>query len=586
MSRRAAEVDSLPRSMARCLGLLWQAAPRQVALSVGLMVISGIGTGLKVVLTAWILDYATRTQPSFWSVLPLLIGIGVVVASIDLCIAVRPHVITLIEARCRRRTGLALGEATSRVPYGSFDDPEFHGLLERARHGTQTKLREMIEGVEGLIDGVVTAVALTIALLVINPMLTLAAAIACAPSLITSLRGAQQFYEFKTQQGADDLTRDYLSGLLADPAAAKEIRTNRSQTYLSSLLTRLWGLRINQLQGVLKRRAAAGAGSALLSGIVTTAVAGMIVAGVMSSALSVPAALAAVLGLWELTSSMQMFSWSVGELREDGQYIRDYEWVLERATTEPQPDHDIVPLRRSVVVRDVYFHYPGRTEPVLRGVDLELSVGRITALVGVSGAGKSTLVKLLAGIYPLERGSIRWDGVDSPRHPYVAVQFQDFERYQLPLTTNVEIGDPDHPLLPADLDELATQTGLGEVVAQLPAGTDTWLTRRHPNGVDLSGGQWQRVAVARALRHPSRLLILDEPTSALDALTETRLMDTLDRRHRDRAVLVITHRLSTARRCDDIYVMDQGRIVERGSHDRLLGTERLYSRLWAVRDES
>jgi ATP-binding cassette subfamily B protein len=229
--------------------------------------------------------------------------------------------------------------------------------------------------------------------------------------------------------------------------------------------------------------------------------------------------------------------------------------------------------------------------PVLDGLDLVLPVGTSTALIGVNGAGKTTLVKVLAGIYTPDAGRLRVDRTDlrsvdqNAWQRHFAVTFQDFLRYELTLRDNVAMGAIDHRTDDAGILEALDRVGLGELLTQLPAGLETPLTRSVDGGRELSGGQWQRIALARALfavRHGASVLVLDEPTAQLDARGEAEFYDTFLELTRGVTSLVISHRFSTVRNADRIVVLDGGRITESGTHDELVRLGGVYARMFAV----
>jgi ATP-binding cassette subfamily B protein len=219
------------------------------------------------------------------------------------------------------------------------------------------------------------------------------------------------------------------------------------------------------------------------------------------------------------------------------------------------------------------------------GVDIEIRAGEIVALVGENGSGKTTLAKIVAGLYEPEFGSRHWDGVDAPApdvRASVTVIFQDFVRYQMTLRDNIVISDGDRSPARADAEAAATAAGLARTVLGLPGGMDTMLGRDLDEGVDISGGQWQRVALARALYRDTPLIVLDEPAAALDPRAEHDLFTNVRATLGDRAALLISHRFSSTRMADRIYVMDGGSIVECGTHDELMASAGQYAELYRL----
>ncbi|AOW88283.1 ABC transporter ATP-binding protein/permease [Streptomyces olivaceus] len=266
--------------------------------------------------------------------------------------------------------------------------------------------------------------------------------------------------------------------------------------------------------------------------------------------------------------------------------------LLEPGTRAPGPEGaDAVPGAAPVRFEGVGFTYPGTSRRVLDGLDLEIGPGELVAVVGLNGAGKSTLIKLLAGLYEPDRGRITAGGVDIAAlglvawRRRIAVVFQDFVRYHLSAAENVSLGNAAVPMNPAAVREAARDAGLTEVVDRLPDGWDTPLARTRTGGVDLSGGQWQQVVLARALyavRTGARLLVLDEPTAHLDVRTEFEVFERLAAHKGDASVVLISHRLSTVRRADRIVLLEGGRVVESGTHERLLAAGGRYAEMFAI----
>lgn len=242
----------------------------------------------------------------------------------------------------------------------------------------------------------------------------------------------------------------------------------------------------------------------------------------------------------------------------------------------------------------VDFSYPGSDRPVLDGLDLELPAGRCTAVVGVNGAGKTTLVKLLTRLYEPTAGRLTSDGTDIAEldvdawRQQVSVIFQDFVRYELSAADNIALGAAHVPRSTERIRAAAGAAGILDVLDALPRGIDSPLARAYADGADLSGGQWQRVAIARslyALASGARVLVLDEPTSALDVRAEAAFFDQFVDLTRGVTSLLISHRFSSVRRADHIVVVDEGRLVEQGSHDELMALDGHYAGLFRLQAE-
>jgi ATP-binding cassette subfamily B protein len=305
--------------------------------------------------------------------------------------------------------------------------------------------------------------------------------------------------------------------------------------------------------------------------------------------------LAIVLPMVAVTMSVGSISFDDITLAWTMAAIPDIEALETELTREPAhlegADDPAGRPREALRFENVHFHYPSATHDVLSGVDLELRAGTSTAIVGVNGAGKSTLVSLISRLRDPTSGLITVDGVDVGSldaqrwQQAVAIMPQEPARYPVSAYDNIVFGALEFADDRDGVDEVARLSGFDEVLPTLPRGWDTILSRELPRGVDLSGGQWQRLALARALfatRHGARLLVLDEPTAALDVRSEAAFYGRFLEITHGLTTVVISHRFGTVRRADTICVLDGGRITERGTHDELLARPGTYAAMYGM----
>ncbi|MGC4174635.1 ABC transporter ATP-binding protein [Demequina sp.] len=273
--------------------------------------------------------------------------------------------------------------------------------------------------------------------------------------------------------------------------------------------------------------------------------------------------------------------------------IREVQREVKERDTAPRGSAPVPPGApiQSIEFRDLHFSYPGAARPVFSGLNLTLRAGLTTAIVGVNGAGKTTLMKLLARLYEPTSGAIYVDGIDIAELDVVewrrtlSVVFQDFVRYEFTAADNIAMGAAFDPADRAAVEAAAAKTGMLETLSDAPLGLDTILARAYEDGIDLSGGQWQRVAIARSLYavdKGARVLVLDEPTAALDVRAEAEFFEQFIELTAGLTTVLISHRFSSVRRADHIIVVEEGRVVEQGSHDELTASDSRYRRLFEL----
>jgi ATP-binding cassette subfamily B protein len=296
----------------------------------------------------------------------------------------------------------------------------------------------------------------------------------------------------------------------------------------------------------------------------------------------------AVAGIAIIGARIAGAGYSVSSLSEAGFYLDDFAMFLEMAAVPP-PSATPAPANfERITVEDVSFTYPSSQQPALTDVNLEIRAGEVLALVGENGSGKSTLAKVLAGLYRPSSGRVAWDdqdvaAFDQPAFSRrVAVIFQDFLRYHLSASDNIGLGRFEAAADRTSIAGAADQAGAAEMIEKLPSGYETLLGPEFLGGVDLSVGQWQRMALARAFFRNAPFVILDEPTASLDARAEHELFVRIRALLRDRTVLLISHRFSSVRTADRIYVLHEGHVVEDGTHQELIALGGRYAEMFGL----
>ncbi|MGW5049215.1 ABC transporter ATP-binding protein [Streptomyces griseoluteus] len=482
-------------------------------------------------------------------------------------------------------------ERAANVELAAIEDHAFHKLLDTAQYGARSA-RHMISYSARVINALISLVAAAGVLTVLHPALLPLLVTMTLPSAWSALTNARRRYEsFHTW--VQHVRAGLLIGsLLTEPGAAPEIRVHGVGPFLLRHY-RAMSETAEAEQARLSRLAArTGLAAAAWTGLATLATYATLGALLLTGAMALSVAGTAVIAIRTGSASLDTLVLEINQLHEEALFVGDlkrlYVEAAERAI--PVGGEELPEEPKEIRFEDVTFSYPGESaRPALDGVSLSLPMGRIIALVGENGSGKTTLVKLLAGLYAPDRGRVLWDGVDAARADRrllaerVAMVAQDFKRWPFTARVNVAVGRSSVPMTEERLATAVAEAGADEVVAGLPRGLDTLLARNFTGGHELSGGQWQRLGIARAAYRRGGILIVDEPTAALDARAELAVFEKIRAlAGSGQTVVLITHRLASVRHADLVHVLDRGRLVESGSPEELLARGGVYAELYAL----
>ena len=598
-TRGRALLDQLPY-LPRALSMVWEATGYWTLTWAILLLLQGVLPVAVVYLTRWLVDglvAAVEAGGSWESVQPTLILValmaGVMLAN-ELLSSATGWIRTAQSELVKDHISNLIHEKSVAVDLAFYESPEYYDHLHRARAEAQYRPLALLENAGNLVKNCITLLAMAAVLIPLGLWLPIALLLSTLPALIVVLRYSSRQYQWRLSRTADERRSWYYDWLLTSGETAAELRLldlgKHFQAAFQALRLRLRedGLRLARNEGLAE--AAARTFALLITGLSLAWMAWRTMQGLISLgqlALFYQA-------FYQGQALMRTLLQSVGQVYANLLFLSNLFEFLDlqpQVVNPPRPSLLPVPLREGIRFDQVTFRYPDSQRLILCNFDLFIPAGKTVAIVGANGAGKSTLIKLICRLYDPEEGRIELDGVDlrevclQELRRSVAVLFQEPVRYNETVAENIGLGNLAAAGERADtvrheVERAGQGSGAQEVVERLPRGYDTVLGKWFVEGTELSVGEWKRIALARTFFRQAHVFLLDEPTSSMDSWAEAEWMDRFSTQTRGQTGVIITHRFTTAMRADIIHVMQDGQIVESGSHEELLDREGEYAKSW------
>jgi ATP-binding cassette subfamily B protein len=585
------------RNVPPVLHFVWESGPAVVFWNIAIRIIVAflpVGIGI---IGRFIIDGVNRIrmhQPlpeHFWwlvaAEMALAVITGILSRSVD-------YFDNLLADRYTHHVSVEVMRKAAALDVTVYEDPVFYDRLERARVQATDRLA-MIQQMGRLIQQTVSAIAFSAVLLKYSPFLLLLLVIGIIPAFLGESHFAFLTYAKNFRQTPLRRQMDYLRQVGGSKEAAKELKLFNLSDYLTNRFSALSQTIYEQNVALNRRRLFWGGVLAIVGQLGYYGAYGYSIWRTVQGQYTVGDLTLITTAIMQAMANIQQAFSTASGVADQALFLTD---LLAFFEMKPRVESKVnglpapKPIMRGFEFRNVSFAYPGTTRRVLSDFNFTLSPGERIALIGENGQGKTTVVKLITRLYDPTEGEILLDGVDlreydlADLHAEIGVIFQDFMRYEMTARENIAVGRIEVPHAPEEIEYAAEKSLAAGVIAKLQGRYDQMLGRRFEGGVDLSGGEWQKLALARAYLRDAQLLILDEPTAALDARSELQVFERFAELTEGKMALLISHRFSTVRMADRIVVLEGGRLVEEGNHAQLMALGGRYAAMFEMQAAS
>ncbi len=470
-----------------------------------------------------------------------------------------------------------------------YENPAYYDTLHRAQREGAYRPTRIVNGLTNSLQNAVSLAAMVGLLFIFHWSVGVLLFVSVLPGIFVQILHARKRFAWQNKRTADERRAMYFSNVLTLDSFAKEIRLFDLGSYFSNLFDGIRDLLRGEKLALAKSRNTADFCTQTFAAIVLMGSLLLIAYRTLSGAITIGDMVMFFQAFQRGVGYLKDLLFQVAGLYEDNMFVANFFEFLDIKSRVNDPAFPLpIPekIKQGITLENVYFKYPGEREAVLKNVSLTIEPSEVVAIIGANGAGKSTLVKLLCRLYDPQQGSIKLDGVElscftqKDLRKQMSVVFQDFAKYFLTVRENIWLGDTGLPTDSTEIQKAAEKAGAGTFIEKLPKGYETALGRWFIQGEELSLGEWQKIVLARAFLRDAPFIILDEPTSSLDVHTEYYLYQKFRELIAGRSALIISHRFSTVRMADKIYVLADGKISEAGTHQELMEHEGMYAEMY------
>jgi ATP-binding cassette subfamily B protein len=586
------------RNVPPVMKMVWDCGPKTVVWSLVLRIALALAPVAILKVSYWLINQIVITLKShaplpsyFWWLVALEFALACIAAILSRAIGFCD---SLLGDLYLEHISVRVIEHASRLDITAFENPEYYDRLDRAKAQATDRIA-MIQMLGTLTQQVLTTISLAVYIAAYSPWLLLLLIAGTIPALIGESHFAFLGYAKNFQQTPLRRKMDYLRDVGGSKEAAKELKLFGLRNFLVNSFSEMANTIFRQNVSLSKRKLLAGTALSILATAGYYSAYGLVLLETIRGRFNVAALTVLISAILQVSANLQQIFVNASGVADQALFLTDLLGFFAMQPTVRSKQNAVLiprPIRRGFEFRNVSFAYPGTSRLVLKNFNFHLHPQERVALIGENGQGKTTIVKLITRLYDPTEGQILIDGVDLREYDIedlcheIGVIFQDFMRYEMTARDNIAVGRIEERDHVDRIAEAARMSLADEVIAKLPEHMQQQLGRRFDGGVDLSGGEWQRMALARAYLRNAQLLILDEPTSALDARSEQEVFQRFAELTQGKMALLISHRFSTVKMTDRIVVLSHGVLTEEGTHDELVRRGGLYAEMFEMQAAS